>query len=657
METLRHIAHWMGEYLWLIAALAVLFGAFLLKSASRYRGSAPAPAPDRASPPRLDDTIAKSRRYANASLYNHLTSALLDPLNSFEPSQVVVLELNIGFRSLRSHVIDDTSFPTHAISGDTEIRVLVSSSDFMIAPAGANAFRQFGNGDSPPADGYHAEGYLFLLESEGVSVNGSDGGPSIRFHLRAPSLAGRGYCRIGYYAFGTLVHSQQLSAFIGIPGGFEIKTDFTLTTDFSAIENFRSKPRMSLLTNANGDGMHQIVLRTPMLETETGQRAGPRAATFRVNGDEVAKRIKEMRSILTEYAPTQKKQKKATLVSLLRKLAPCGWELCLLVPAKAMPIFHTLRHHPDSFVVQVARPTTSDFVFPWSLIYEIALPAGQTPRLCPLVETWDGDTPLIKETMRTCPFGPHVDGVLCPFGFWGFRYSIEQCSSSENIVQVIDAHSNPEFVICETLYEVNEAQLNAHVRVLEGMFQRHVPNGKVLEGKSKRDIHRLLDHDIPLVYFYCHGARDEEYNRDTVLGVGKNERISGRDVVSWILSWSGGKKLVWDKIRPLIFINACHSLDIEPRTLVSYLEAFVGTGNAAGVIGTEVKVHQQLAMEVAERFYDLLLREKQTVDSALRQIRFDWLAHGNLLGLVYTPYCRAELQVMTRPTSNFRPLH
>jgi hypothetical protein len=84
------------------------------------------------------------------------------------------------------------------------------------------------------------------------------------------------------------------------------------------------------------------------------------------------------------------------------------------------------------------------------------------------------------------------------------------------------------------------------------------------------------------------------------------------------------------------------------------LDAFVGTAAAAGVIGTEVRVNQELAMDVAQKFFDLLLGQQNTVDGkprpytvdeALRAVRLHYLAAGNLLGLVYTPYCWSELCV------------
>jgi hypothetical protein len=96
-------------------------------------------------------------------------------------------------------------------------------------------------------------------------------------------------------------------------------------------------------------------------------------------------------------------------------------------------------------------------------------------------------------------------------------------------------------------------------------------------------------------------------------------------------------------VRPLVFINACHSLEINPTTLISYLQAFVGLAHAAGVIGTEVKVQQALAMEFALAFFQRFTQPGCSVDHALHEGRMDFLRDGNLFGLLYTPYCWADL--------------
>ena len=78
---------------------------------------------------------------------------------------------------------------------------------------------------------------------------------------------------------------------------------------------------------------------------------------------------------------------------------------------------------------------------------------------------------------------------------------------------------------------------------------------------------------------------------------------------------------------------------------MSYVDAFVGGGNAMGVIGTEVKVPQTLAMEWAESFFKAFLAQDGTAGMALQAARFDFLASGNLFGLVYTAHCWSHLAV------------
>ena len=55
-----------------------------------------------------------------------------------------------------------------------------------------------------------------------------------------------------------------------------------------------------------------------------------------------------------------------------------------------------------------------------------------------MVTEWDGTKPLFTEPglHRTCPRGPHTTerNVLCPFGFWGIRYAIEQLSRTDKPV-------------------------------------------------------------------------------------------------------------------------------------------------------------------------------------------------------------------------------
>ena len=202
-----------------------------------------------------------------------------------------------------------------------------------------------------------------------------------------------------------------------------------------------------------------------------------------------------------------------------------------------------------------------------------------------------------------------------------------------------------EVAAAQTQYGVDLGALAAHIAALRDILRRRFPAAEIAEGKDRAQIRTLLGQDLPAVYFYCHGERPVAGSPETYLGVGQRDRITAIDFQNWVKDWLlQDRRRVWNQIRPLIFINACHSVEISPDTLVSYLDAFVGAGQAAGVIGTEVRVNQRLAMEVATQFFERFFRG-ETVDQALHAIRLGLLAQGNLFGLAYTPYCWADLHV------------
>lgn len=575
-------------------------------------------------------------RYANAALFDPVAARPLDPQSSLSPGNITRLRLDIGPLSPETQVTFTSPgapvppFPDAKLPADINLDVMVSSTDFALASD---------KDDIRKAAATIAHGRFFLRGNGGPATT-PEGGHYLSFYLRAPDQPGRARCRTGYYYRNVLVQSQQLVANVGQAGGFQITTDFTLSDDLTNLESFPRRPRISILTNANGDGTHQIVLRKP------GTKPDPTAQgeTFAVRDTTVGNIINDLRAILRDRAPTQRRRPQAMLREDLAQLAPKGRELWGQVAAHHLDMFAPLEKDPASHVIQVSRPTTSSFVFPWALIYDIPLP-DRPATICKLVTDWDGKKPLVSGSPRECPHGPHMENVLCPFGFWGFRYSIDQLSSTNDSVFSIPAPDEWDFVVAETQYGIDIKALSNHVDQLRTTIRKRFPRAQILEGKNKNEIRGLLGRDLPIVYFYCHGEKPNDAAPDTYLGVGMNESINAAELQDWVHTWRKQGKKIWNKIRPLVFINACHSLEIHPTTLVSFLDAFVGTAKAAGVIGTEVKVNQDLAMNVAERFFDLLLVQENTVDEALQRIRLDYLAEGNLLGLLYTPYCWAELCV------------
>ena len=167
----------------------------------------------------------------------------------------------------------------------------------------------------------------------------------------------------------------------------------------------------------------------------------------------------------------------------------------------------------------------------------------------------------------------------------------------------------------------------------------------MLDCPSKSKCQLGLDNaDLELVYFYCHGKRALLAGTRTwtpYLEVGQNEKISPSDISVWYHSWPADH---WQRISPLVFINGCHTTELTPDLLVNFVDDFVGNG-AAGVIGTEISLHQRIASEAAEEFFGRFSR-KASVGEAIKGMRVHLLGKGNLMGLSYTPYRSSDLRLV-----------
>ena len=152
--------------------------------------------------------------------------------------------------------------------------------------------------------------------------------------------------------------------------------------------------------------------------------------------------------------------------------------------------------------------------------------------------------------------------------------------------------------------------------------------------------------DLEVVYFYCHGKRKQIPGRvvpEPVLEVGAGDGIRPADLQTWAQGerWPEDH---WEEVRPLVFINGCHTTELTPDLLGDFVRAFVGQ-RASGVIGTEVSIMEPVASQAAEDFLELLYRPRATVGTALQGMRRRLLAKGNVMGFAYTPYCSASLSV------------
>jgi hypothetical protein len=224
-------------------------------------------------------------------------------------------------------------------------------------------------------------------------------------------------------------------------GGLSAHTDFTLSYSLLDLGELPARAQISVLTNSNG-GDHQIFVRQG---DQDGNLVG-QACTYRLKAAEIDTVVNDIRRILREKvaSPTGKRCSKQDLQDNLRALAPLGRLLWTLTVGQCVREVYGALKLAGNGVVQVARPTTADYTFPWGLIYDI--PLSEEPekwKFCSLVDEWDDQEIqklLVEPGTRRCPRvenGVHPRDTLCPYGFWGYLHDIEQLSATDTPIRRI----------------------------------------------------------------------------------------------------------------------------------------------------------------------------------------------------------------------------
>jgi hypothetical protein len=473
--------------------------------------------------------------------------------------------------------------------------------------------------------------------------------------MRMPPRSEIAGLRLCIYYQRNLVQSHQLRVGVGIAGlGQSALVDYSLTADLGKLEFLRPRS-LSILTNANPDGTHRIVVngerRHPLVfQLSEGQMGGAmrgaRAALRRIHLDQRGGGLGREPQYYNRY--NERNAKSAfDFITDLRYLAPLGrllWTALLAdQPDQRAVLREELLTRPS--VIQVARSSGSVFVFPWALVYDIPLESnGRRHRLCRLLEEWNDAAEFLPEWPADCPYrGEHGPNTICPYGFWGIRHVIEQPPSmpvGRSLATLIPfTRDRPQLVIGRSA-ALDSQLAGRHLASIERL------GGFVIADCPRLDQFRdaLGETDVQVVYLYCHGRRERLADSDTVLPYlefASDERLFPIDLIAWSDGWWGRNH--WQVVSPLVLVNGCHTAELSPESLVNFVDAFVGV-HAAGVVGTEVTVHQQVAGEAAELLLELL-EHRATVAEALQHARLGLLRKGNLMGLAYTAFCSADLML------------
>jgi hypothetical protein len=253
-------------------------------------------------------------------------------------------------------------------------------------------------------------------------------------------------------------------------------------------------------------------------------------------------------------------------------------------------------------------------------------------RLCPDFERALGAGEDLAETpcfQGRCPVRDDPEAIehtVCPSGFWGFRHALglpASVSDGGDAPPVIAYHGAPDLTVAVSL-DPGFVLRDQHETTLQGLR----PHLGWFRAASRRDALRLLRASRShLVYFFCHGGLAGTVPF-LLVGPPTDHGITPDNLF----------EVCWERPRPLVFINGCHTAALSPQRAIRFVDALVKTSRAAGVIGTEVTVFEPLARDFAEACLRRFLVDEMPIGEAVRRARLDLLARGNPLGLVYVPY-------------------
>ncbi|MBL7199058.1 MAG: CHAT domain-containing protein [Anaerolineae bacterium] len=532
------------------------------------------------------------------------------------------LAVNIGAPSDKAYIRGerlslDTRLINYLVGQDTPLNLRVDSDDFVVL------------------DSEHE----ILLPSAGATADRT-------FRLVTPVRTGLSRLRLGVYFENNLVQSYLVYARVapnegpmpegmpeGLGDGWWSECEYTLSSDLTDLRDM-SRRRVCVWIGEGESGQRQARMHTqlgmemgPVLSLEAGL-VETALTRYRELLSRACVRETEPEQIEYLYQPDHTPIRPQMFEEQVRELAELGQALYERVFGEetGREVAHRLREieqmQDGPLVVQIAR-LSLDATFPWAVLYDRPLSYHPTKNtVCR--QFLDDDS-----CSGGCPH-EHDPNVLCPYGFWGFRYIIEQPlrppGSYSTIVTRLQANGRPRLSL---VYGTGLGMARYHRKRVDAIVRSRADS--VVHSTTSGLLEEMRD-GPNMIYFYCHGG-NTPYRQWLVVR---------EDDLLLAAHLSADLRAAWAHSAPLVVLNGCHTGTYGPSALLSFIHRFGALG-AAGVIGTEVPIHEYLGLAFGEYLLDRLLDE-EPVGKIIYDFRWEMLRKRNLLGLVYVPYCYADLR-------------
>lgn len=298
-------------------------------------------------------------------------------------------------------------------------------------------------------------------------------------------------------------------------------------------------------------------------------------------------------------------------------------------------IFKLLNQLDPGDTIQVAPLGNAPGV-PWEILYDRKAISFREDEV-ELCDTWQSHGPAPWD----CPYNDREE-VICPHGFWGFRFVIEQLPSRK-LPSLDKVYASPPDVI------PNESPFRINVLNYETEdWPNHLAKLRNDLPGSKVD---LVTHPVPevknafgrqnhpdLIYFYAHGGLNEY--EEFYLKVGNETKpflIKKLDLDSYVTKQLQARGY-------LVFLNTCHSSESSPESLDNITKFFFDK-SALGVLGTQCEVPEDVADYFFREFMKLFL-SGSTLGKALFEVRWKMLRERkDPRSLIYSMFAPDQIRL------------